>query len=145
MTAEEDYSLGWDDPLVADFQLWAQMRDEADNITSQLNHIRDRCMTALEQRGYRDHKGSQFLKLPFGVGPKSYGSLKRERRVSTKVDEEVAELICRSKGVYEKCFPAIPTLDPEELYVQYQKGVLTQEDMDNIFTQVETYSFRPMS
>lgn len=141
----EDTTLQWDDPIVKKFQHWAMMRDELESLTASLNKIRDDCMTALEERGARDHKGSQILRLPFAVGSKGFDRLKRERRVSNKIDEEVAEIICRSKGVYEKCFPARPTLDPDEIYVQYQLGVFTDEDMDNIFPKYVSYSFKPLS
>jgi hypothetical protein len=145
VTEKEAHDLDWDDPLVAKFQSWVLMRDEVDSLTANLNQIRDECLTAIEARGYRDHKGSQYLKLPGVIGQKGFASLKRERRATKHVDVEVAENITRSRGIYDACFPAVPTLDEEELYVQYQKGKLSAKDMDSIFTWAYSFSFRPMT
>lgn len=145
MTEKEVHELDWDDPLVTKFQSWVLMRDEVESLTATLNKIRDECMAAIETRGIRDHKGSQYLNLPGAIGSKGFGNLKRERRVTNRVDPEAAERITRSAGVYDVCFPAVPTLDEDELYVQYQKGKLTEADMYEIFTKVESFSFRPIS
>lgn len=131
------------DPIIPYFRKWVILKEQVEEATRELNQLRDYCISSIEERGFRDHRGSQYIEMPFPIGSKEFTKIKRERRVTTKVDEEVAELITRAKGVYEKCFAMVPTLDAEELYVQYQLGVLTQEDMDMIFTQVESFSFRP--
>lgn len=145
MAEKEAHELDWDDPLVMKFQSWVLMRDEVDSLNASLKKIREECMAAIETRGYRDHKGSQYLNLPGSIGAQGFGTIKRERRAVKNVDEEAAALITQARGVYDVCFPAKPQLDEEELYVQYQKGVLTAGDMDAIFTIGDTYSFRPMS
>lgn len=131
--------------LIPYFQKWAMLKEDIEEAMRELNQLRDYCISAVEQHGERDHKGSQYLTLPFAIGNKGYTQIKREIRHSIQADPEVAELITRSKGVYEKCFPAVPTLDPEELYVQYQLGALSQEDMDAIFVDRVSFSFKPLA
>ena len=131
------------DPIIPMFRQWALLKERVENDTRELNHLRDQCISAVEARGERDHRGSQWIRLPFPVGNKGFTAIKRERRVAVQTDEEAAEEITRSKGCYEVCFPLRRVLDAEELYVQYQKGSLTQEDMDRIFRQVESFSFKP--
>lgn len=131
------------DPIIPLFRQWTLLKDDVEEANRELASLRDQCIAAIEARGERDHRGSQWIKLPFPIGNKGFTSIKRERRISHQTDEEVAEAITRSKDCYEVCFPLRRILDQEELYVQYQKGVLSQEDMDMIFTQVESWSFRP--
>jgi len=145
MTGEDADEVNYDPALIIQFRKWALLKQDIEESTREMNELRDYCIEQVARHGYRDHKGSQFIELPFAIGGQEYRRIKRERRVSPRVDPEVAELICRAKGIYETCFPSVPTLDPDELYVQYQKGVLTQEDMDNIFTMVESFSFKPSS
>jgi hypothetical protein len=133
------------DPIIPLFREWAMLKHRVEEDSHELAILRDECIAAVEARGERDHKGSQYISLPFAIGPQEFTRIKRERRVSEKTDEEVAELITRAKGVYEKCFPLIPTLDQDELYVQYQLGVLSEEDLSAIFVQVESFSFKPMA
>ncbi|MEV5265213.1 hypothetical protein [Streptomyces werraensis] len=117
--------------------------------TSRLNKLRDKIASAVEQRGYVDHKGSQYLDLPFPVaaGENEYTRIKRERRVSIVADEEAATRILKAKSeaLYRRAFPPVPTLDADELYVLLQEGHLTESEMDEILTQRETFAFRGLT
>lgn len=134
------------DPIIPVFREWAVLKAEVTERTTRLNKLRDKVAAAVEQRGYTDHKGSQFLDLPFPIpaGETAYTRIKRERRVSIVSDLDAAERITRAKGeaVYRRAFPPIPTLDADELFVLHQEGVLTEEEMDEILTQKETFAFR---
>jgi hypothetical protein len=137
------------DPIVPLFREWAMLKAEADALTTRRNKLRDRCAAAVAERGYADHKGSQYLDLPWPIeaGGVSYLRIKRERRVTTVPDAEVAESVTRSKGdeIYRRVFPLVPCLDPDELYVLLQEGVLTEDDMDAIFVQHESFAFKGMA
>ncbi|MFV0135470.1 hypothetical protein ACLGIH_20000 [Streptomyces sp. HMX87] len=137
------------DPVIPLFREWAVLKAQVTDQTSRLNKLRDKVAAAVEQRGYTDHKGSQYLDLPFPIpaGDNEYIRIKRERRVSISADEEVAERILKDKGeaLYRRAFPPVPTLDADELYVLLQEGHLTEEEMDRIFVQKETYAFRGLT
>lgn len=137
------------DPIIPVFREWAVLKAQVTEQTSRLNKLRDKVSGAVEQRGYVDHKGSQFLDLPFPVpaGDTEYIRIKRERRVSVTADEEAAERILKGKGeaLYRRAFPPVPTLDADELYVLLQEGHLTETEMDEILVQRETYAFRGLT
>jgi hypothetical protein len=132
------------DPVIPVFREWMILRAQYADVATRMNRARDQVAEAVEQRGYRDHKGNQFLDLPFplSVGENTYSRIKRERRVSVVADEDVAERITRAKGVYDRAFPPIRSLDTEELYVLYQEDALTQADLDEILAPRETYAFK---
>lgn len=137
------------DPVIPLFREWAVLKTQITTETTRLNKLRDKVAAAVEQRGYTDHKGSQFLDLPFPIpaGDNEYIRIKRERRVSISADEEAAEKILKAKdeALYRRAFPLVPTLDPDELYVLLQEGHLTEEEMDRILVQRETYAFRGLT
>ncbi|MEV7902193.1 hypothetical protein [Streptomyces anulatus] len=137
------------DPIIPVFREWALLKAEVTERTTRLNKLRDRVVAAVEQRGYTDHKGSQYLDLPFPVpaGDIEYTRIKRERRVSILADPEAAERITRAKGdtVYRRAFPPVPSLDADELFVLLQEGVLTEEEMDEILVQRESFAFRGLA
>lgn len=134
------------DPIVPIFRQWAQLKHEVTARTTAMNKLRDRVVEAVKQRGYKDHKGSAYIDLPFPlpVGDSEYIRIKHERRVSIVADEEAAERITRDKGpaVYERAFPMKRTFDADEVYVLLQEGLLEEEDMDQIMVQKESYAFR---
>lgn len=144
-TSDEETPLPFD-PIVPVFRQWAQLKNEVVARTTAMNKLRDRIITDVEQRGYRDHKGSQYVDLPFPlvVGDLQYLRIKRERRVAITPDLEAAERITRSKGedVFNRAFPPVPTLDCDALYVLLQEGELTEDDMDSIMVQKESWAFR---
>lgn len=137
------------DPVIPVFREWAALKAQVTEETSRLNKLRDKVAAAVEQRGYIDHKGSQYLDLPFPIpaGDNEYVRIKRERRVSVVADTDAAERITRAKGehIYRRAFPPVPTLDADELYVLLQEGHLTEEEMDQILVQRETYAFRGLT
>ncbi len=77
-----------------------------------MNKLRDRVVDAVRTRGYADHKGSQYIDLPFPipVGDSEYIRIKRERRVSIVADLAEAERITKARGenVYRRAFPRFP-------------------------------------
>ncbi|MEU1552120.1 hypothetical protein ABZ517_05285 [Streptomyces scabiei] len=137
------------DPIIPVFREWAVLKAQVTEETSRLNKLRDKIVGAVERRGYTDHKGSQYLDLPFPIpaGETEYTRIKRERRVSVVADEEAAERILKAKSeaLYRRAFPPVPTLDADELYVLLQEGHLTEAEMDEILVQRETFAFRGLT
>lgn len=137
------------DPVIPTFREWAMLKAQQTDLTTRMNKLRDKVSAAVQARGYADHKGSQYIDLPFPipVGESEYVRIKRERRVSIVADLEAAERITRARGdqIYRRAFPPVPTLDADELYVLLQEGALTEEDMDEIMVQRETFAFRGLT
>ncbi|MFD9815108.1 hypothetical protein [Streptomyces sp. NPDC059080] len=137
------------DPVIPTFREWAKLKAQQTELTTRMNKLRDKVAAAVQARGYADHKGSQYIDLPFPipVGESEYVRIKRERRVSIVADTDAAERITRSRGenVYRRAFPPVPTLDADELYVLLQEGELTEDDMDQIMVQRETFAFRGLT
>ncbi|MEU3979607.1 hypothetical protein AB0F77_05765 [Streptomyces sp. NPDC026672] len=137
------------DPVIPTFREWAVLKAQQTELTSRMNKLRDKVVAAVQSRGYADHKGSQYIDLPFPipVGDSEYIRIKRERRVSIVADLEAAERITKGRGdqVYRRAFPPVPTLDADELYVLLQEGELSEEDMDQIMVQKETFAFRGLT
>ncbi|KJK56216.1 hypothetical protein [Saccharothrix sp. ST-888] len=133
------------DPILPSVRRWAMLKRETERIGAERDKLRDTIARAVIERGYRDHKGSQYLDLPMEI--EGLTRIKRERRVTVTADSSVAEEITRSKGeeIYRRAFPPVPTLDTEELYVLLQEGVLTESDMDTIFVQRESFAFKGVS
>lgn len=135
------------DPIIPVFRRWAMLKQQSDSIVREQNKLRDQVVSAVEERGYRDHKGSQYIDLPFplAVGDMEYVRIKREARTSITADPTIAETITRERGVFERAFTLVPTLQPDELYVLLQEGALTEPDMDAIFIKRTSFAFRGLT
>lgn len=135
------------DPIIPVFRQWAMLKAQSDAMIREQNKLRDQVVNAVEERGYRDHKGSQFIDLPFPlpIGDVEYTRIKRECRTSITADPDIAERITLQRGCYDQAFTLVPTLQPDNLYVLLQEGRLTESDMDEIFVKRITFAFRGLT
>ncbi|MEU7278661.1 hypothetical protein AB0A69_07705 [Streptomyces sp. NPDC045431] len=134
---------------------WALIKHRVDTQTTLLNKLRDEMAVDLREVGIQDEKGSYIIELPrpLRVGEKSFKGMKLERYTSQGLDEDEAEDIARvldneatANGadavVYERLFPMVRQFDPQEAYVLYQEGLLTDEHMERIFPEKEGFRFK---
>lgn len=102
---------------------------------------------SVEEDGYVDDKGNYWLDLdePVEFDGKTYRRIKREARVSERLDEEVAEQILRKKGLYDECTVQIVVLDEEAISKAYFQKRLSPADMDKMFPKSTTWAFKPIA
>ena len=161
---------------------------ESEALKTRYEHLRDEIMAYLDKHGEVDEKGHKMLALPQPVlvAGKEFGSVKRERRVSTSFDEEAAEALLTPKGLLSRVQRTIVTinstmpiesrfgvggdghnvrlftddskshivpeaivdwatvLDQNEVYVLNQQGLITDEELDSLFVENETFAYKPL-
>lgn len=161
---------------------------ESEALKTRYEHLRDEIMAYLDKNGEVDEKGHKTLDLPTPilVAGKEFGSVKRERRVSTSFDEEAAEALLSPKGLLSRVQRTIVTinstmaiestfgvvdghtvrvfvgdgksvdvpeavvswatvLDQNEVYVLNQQGLITDEELDELFVENETFAYKPLA
>jgi hypothetical protein len=133
--------------MVEKLRLWVHLRTQMERTQGQLNHLRDELNAHVDQFGYSDESGHLRLEIdrPFEFGGKRYEGIKRERRVSRTLNEERAQSLAQAKGLLERLFPMRPVLDADELYVLYEEGLLTENEIDDLFDARVTWAFKPQS
>lgn len=110
------------------------LEDRIDKLKKQINDI-------VDDNGEADEGGHIRLGLEKPVD--GIGALKRERRVSTKLDEERAEKILRRKGLYNRCARKVIVLDEEEIAKVTFEGKLTAKEFDSMFEETITWALIP--
>ncbi|MCZ0981883.1 hypothetical protein O1L60_31225 [Streptomyces diastatochromogenes] len=109
----------------------------------------------LREFGVQDEKGSYIIELPrpLRLGEKSYKGMKLERYTTQGTSEDEAEAIARDLDtqaaeqdrdavIYDRLFPQVRQFDPQEAYVLYQEGLLTEDHLDRIFPETEGWRFK---
>lgn len=129
------------------FAQWATLKHQGDLIAERLKGLRDDLMGAIDKAGLTDEKGSKYLnlKVPLIHEGKVYRTLKKERRVSERLDETAAEALLAKKGLLERCQKTVVVFDPDELYVLNQEGLLTDDELDSLIDIKETWAFKPQA
>jgi hypothetical protein len=117
-------------------------------IVTRKNKLRDEVSVHVDAHGDLDEKGSKFWKLdpPIEVNGQKFTEVKRERRVSTTLDSEKAEELAAAKGIRDRIFKQVTTevLDQDELFVLNQEGVISDEELDGLFVETESFAFKPI-
>lgn len=122
---------------------WALIKDRVETQKTLLDSLKDDMVEDLKEFGVRDDKGSYVIDLgrSYEVAGKRFTGLKYQKGTTRIADEDTAERLAKEKGLYGRLFPAQPAFDPQEVYVLFQEGLLTEEEVDEIFPEKVTWSF----
>lgn len=112
--------------------------------------LKKELMDTLHTSGEPDDKGHRYLYFanPITVGGKAIKGIKREKRVSTSFDEQVAEdILTKHEGLLERATVTVTEtrIDQDEIYVLNQEGLLSDEEVDQMMVKSETYAFKPVT
>lgn len=88
---------------------------------------------------YGDEGQHRHLKFPRPI--RGIAAFVRQKKISTEVDETKAEAIARQRGIYERLFKPVMTLDDSAVLVALEEGLLTDADIEVMFPKKTTYAF----
>lgn len=129
------------------FRRWAFLKENVvEPAQREMNKLRDPLMSHVSIHGDADEKGSQFWSFPqpVCVGDREYKGIKREARVSTTLNEDAAIQLAEDKKLPGVVI-LVPQVDQDALYAAYQRGQITEAELDGLFEIKTTYAFKPAS
>jgi uncharacterized protein YebE (UPF0316 family) len=83
--------------------------------------------------GEVDDKGNIIVELPEEVN--GFGAVVKQRRVSRKIDELVADEIITEKGMEEQLYKIIRVVDEDALMAALYNDELTEAEIDQMYPQ----------
>ena len=92
----------------------------------------------LDEIGEEDDKGNVVIELPEEV--EGYSSVVKQRRVSRKIDEALAEEIITKHGLEDVLYKTIRVVDEDALMAALYEDVLTEEEVDDMYPQSITWA-----
>lgn len=114
--------------------------------------LRDRLYGLVEIEGQEDEKGNLLLPLPSLCG--DIQALQLQRRVSRPLNAELAEEILKSivmsedsgeeTYLWDDCVEWVAVLDESKVMAAHYDGLLTEEQVDQMFPEVESFAFSPV-
>jgi hypothetical protein len=120
---------------------FVSLKRRIDDLTKEQSAIKAELSNLVDQEGEPDEKGHLWIRLPDEVD--GYTSLQRQRRVSQSLDEDEASTILNNKGLTERCYKMVPVLDESEVMACLYEGLLTEEEIDEMFPKSVTWAFIP--
>jgi len=124
---------------------WLLASDAVERFQDDVTTHRKVIMDELAESGQTDQKGNQWIYFTDDPVEGRVKGIKRERRVSRRLDEETAEEYLREKGLYEQCTETIVVLSEEKLLaLAFGQGApITDEDLESLYVVNETWAFCP--
>lgn len=129
------------DEISRDFKAFVTLKREIETLTKAQNEIKARLVDVVERYGEADDKGHVWFNLADQID--GYVAMQRQRRVSQKLDEAVAEALLTSKDLFDRCYSMQPVLQEDEVMACLYEGLLTEEEIDEMFPKTITWAFVP--
>lgn len=133
--------------IVAKLLQFLVLKDEEKTTKTRLDGLKKDLTQYLADHGEVDDKGHRnyVLPEPLEYAGKEYTGFQHQRRVSQSFDTEVAEKVLKDKDLWERATVVIREIDQNEVYVLNQEGLLTDDELDSMFAERESFAFRPIS
>ena len=122
-----------EDPLIKDAREYSFLKQQIDFLEKQQKEVRERLFSTLDEMGEVDDKGNIIIELPEEVN--GFGALVKQRRVSRKIDELVADEIITEKGMEEQLYKTIRVVDEDALMAALYNDELTEAEIDLMYPQ----------
>jgi hypothetical protein len=113
------------------------IKDQLGLLSSRQSEVKTRLLKDLETVD-PDDRGHRVVEFE---GIEGLVKATRQRKVSKTLDMDVAEKILKDKGIYEECTKIEVSLDDSKIMSALYKGQLTEEDIDTMFPEKETFAF----
>jgi hypothetical protein len=126
--------------LTTQIREFVRVKNTIDMMDARAKELRELLFQALDSEGEEDSSGNiqLFLKSPIdGVT-----RLEKQRRVSRKLNEDLAESIIESKGLGESVYEVKRVINEEALMAAYYNGDITEDELDEMFPATVTWALR---
>jgi hypothetical protein len=124
--------------LINQTKQYAFIKSQLEYLEQQQKELREKLFSALEIEGQTDDKGNIVIELPKEV--EGYLSIIKQKRVSRKVDELIADEIITAKGMEEKLYKTIRVVDEDALMAALYNEELTETEIDQMYPQKITWA-----
>ncbi len=129
----EEEGSRFEDPDTVDAQVreYAKIKASMEVLEARQKELRSKLFTVLDDEGLEDDKGNIQYELPTAID--GIVRLEKQRRVTRKLNEPLAEEILTSLGLYDEIFELKPVLNEDALMAAFYEDKLTEEQLDDMF------------
>lgn len=121
------------DPDNLDHQIseYLKLKASIEFMETRQRELREKLFGAIEELGFEDDKGNIQLELDQEIN--GIVRLEKQRRVSRKIDETVAEELIAELGLEDQLYKTIRVVDEDELMAAVYQGKITDEQLDAMY------------
>lgn len=121
------------DELIAQAKEYAFAKKQVEYFEKKLKDLKQEIFEHIEERGEQDDKGNIVLELPEEI--EGFVAITKQRRVSRKIDEDIAFDLIEEKGLRDKLVKIVEVIDEDALMAALYNDELTEEEIDEMYPQ----------
>lgn len=116
-----------------DLSSYLTLKQRIDELEKLAKPLKQRITEEVDMNGNADSKGH----LWWNIGETL---LQRQRRTKTTLDMDAAERVLTGANLYDRCIKYVPAINEDEVYAALQEGLLTEENIQEIFPVEESWA-----
>ena len=126
------------DDTLSQAQQYIFYKKQVDYFQQQMKNLREDLFSKIEESGETDDKGNILFELPEEI--EGVKSMMKQRRVTRKIDEDVAFDIIDEKGLRDKLIKVVEVIDEDALMAALYSDELTEEEIDEMYPQTVVWA-----
>jgi hypothetical protein len=123
-------------------------RSEVERTGKARDTSRDFLKRWLMEDGRVDENGHRWLDFAdeLTIDGRTWKAICAQRRISSSIDLDATEELVKAKGLYNDVFPVVEVREFNEdaLYAANQRGLISDEELDGLLIEVETFAIVPV-
>lgn len=113
-------------------------KKQVDYFQEQMKELREDLFLKIEESGETDDKGNIVFELPEEI--EGVRSMMKQRRITRKIDEDVAFDIIDEKGLRDKLIKVVEVIDEDALMAALYSDELTEQEIDEMYPQTVVWA-----
>lgn len=126
------------DDTLSQAQQYIFYKKQVEYFQQQMKELREDLFSVIEENGETDDKGNIIFELPKEI--EGFGSMTKQRRVTRKIDEDVAFEIIDERGLRDKLIKTVEVIDEDALMAALYSDELTEEEVDEMYPQTVVWA-----
>ena len=107
------------------------VKKQLDFFESELKGLKEKIFENIDNNGETDGSGNLFVELDDEI--EGVKMLQKQRRVSRKINPEMADNVIMSKGLEGELYKTIQVIDEDALMAALYEGKLTEEEIELMY------------
>ena len=126
------------DNTLSQAQQYIFYKKQVEYFQEQMKELREDLFSKIEESGETDDKGNIVFELSEEI--EGIKSMMKQRRVSRKIDEDVAFDIIDEKGLRDKLIKVVEVIDEDALMAALYSDELTESEIDEMYPQTVVWA-----
>ena len=139
---EEESRFADPNDVMSQAKEYIYVKKQMEYLTAKQKELREQLFAKIDELGEIDSKGSINLFLDAAI--EGIVTLQKQRKVSRKINEEVADQIIVENGLQDKLYKTVVVVDEDAVMAALYSDELTEDEIDRMFPETVTWALQTL-